>query len=80
MQRRGFLAGILAAGVAPAFVGAKVLMPVQPLVVVPPQPLWLFPTIGDMTATEALRLVPGTCVVIGVRDAGGKVKPIGDTQ
>lgn len=29
MQRRGFLAGIFAAGMAPAFVGAKVLMPVR---------------------------------------------------
>lgn len=32
MRRRGFMAGILAAGVAPAFVGARVLMPVRQLV------------------------------------------------
>lgn len=32
IQRRGFLAGILAAGVAPAFVGSKILMPVKTLV------------------------------------------------
>lgn len=32
MQRRGFLASILAAGVAPAFVGARVLMPVKSIV------------------------------------------------
>lgn len=29
MERRGFLGAILAAGLAPAFVGAKVLMPVR---------------------------------------------------
>ena len=29
MERRGFLAGILAAGFAPAFVGSGVLMPVR---------------------------------------------------
>lgn len=31
MNRRGFLKSILAAGVAPAFVGASVLMPVRKL-------------------------------------------------
>jgi hypothetical protein len=30
--RRGFLAGILAAGVAPAFVGSSVLMPVRRII------------------------------------------------
>jgi hypothetical protein len=29
MQRRGFLGAMLAAGVAPAFVGSKILMPVK---------------------------------------------------
>lgn len=29
MNRRSFLAGILAAGVAPAFVGSSILMPVR---------------------------------------------------
>lgn len=29
MQRRGFLGAIIAAGFAPAFVGAKVLMPIK---------------------------------------------------
>lgn len=29
MQRRGFLQGILVAGVAPAFVGSSILMPVR---------------------------------------------------
>ncbi len=29
MNRRGFLSGILAAGVAPAFIGSSVLMPVR---------------------------------------------------
>lgn len=35
MQRRGFLGAILAAGMAPAFVGAKVLMPVKQIIVPP---------------------------------------------
>lgn len=33
MNRRGFLAGILAAGVAPAVVGSGILMPVRALIV-----------------------------------------------
>lgn len=33
MNRRGFLSSILAAGVAPAFVGSSVLMPVKRLIV-----------------------------------------------
>ena len=32
MNRRGFLAGILAAGAAPAFVGSSVLMPVRKII------------------------------------------------
>lgn len=35
MNRRGFLQSILAAGVAPAFVGSSVLMPVRKIVVAP---------------------------------------------
>ena len=31
MDRRGFLKGILAAGVAPAFIGSAILMPVRKL-------------------------------------------------
>lgn len=31
MNRRGFLAGILASGVAPAAIGSGILMPVRPL-------------------------------------------------
>lgn len=31
MNRRGFLQGIIAAGVAPAFVGSSILMPVKKL-------------------------------------------------
>lgn len=37
MQRRGFLAGILAAGFAPAAIGSGVLMPVKKIV----QPAWM---------------------------------------
>jgi hypothetical protein len=33
MNRRGLLGGILAAGVAPAFVGSSILMPVRQIVV-----------------------------------------------
>ena len=32
MQRRGFLGAILAAGMAPAYVGASVLMPVKQII------------------------------------------------
>lgn len=35
MNRRGFLASILAAGVAPAAVGSGILMPVRPQIAVP---------------------------------------------
>lgn len=35
MQRRGFLSAILAAGVAPAYVGARVLMPVRRVIAAP---------------------------------------------
>jgi len=49
MRRRGFLAGILAAGVAPAAVGSGVLMPVRSL--------YLPPSIGSaITQTSDLVL------------------------
>ncbi len=35
MKRRGFLGAVLAAGVAPAFVGSKILMPVRALALPP---------------------------------------------
>jgi hypothetical protein len=35
MNRRGFLGGIFAAGIAPAFVGASVLMPVKKIIAPP---------------------------------------------
>lgn len=44
VTRRGFLkgmAGILAAGVAPAFIGSKVLMPIKPALVLPPTGLYV---------------------------------------
>lgn len=41
MDRRGFLKSILAAGVAPAFVGASVLMPVRKLIV-PERVVWTY--------------------------------------
>lgn len=37
MDRRGFLRGILAAGVAPAFVGSSVLMPVRTIITPTPE-------------------------------------------
>lgn len=40
MNRRGFLQAILAAGVAPAFVGSSILMPVQKLWVPPIYKYW----------------------------------------
>ena len=33
MDRRGFLGAILAAGVAPAFIGSSILMPVRKIVI-----------------------------------------------
>lgn len=49
MQRRGFLAGILAAGMAPAVVGSGVPMPVKKV--------WTpIPWQGPLTATEVARL------------------------
>ena len=48
MTRRGFLkgmAGILAAGVAPAFIGSKILMPVRELWKPSPQ-IWTHPEGG----------------------------------
>jgi hypothetical protein len=35
MNRRGFLRGILAAGVAPAFIGSSILMPVRKIITQP---------------------------------------------
>lgn len=35
MNRRGFLQSVLAAGVAPAFVGSGILMPVRKLITAP---------------------------------------------
>ena len=49
MQRRGFLAGIFAAGVAPAFVGSGVLMPVRALIL--PD---LYPRAADCLTLEKL--------------------------
>lgn len=40
MDRRGFLQSILAAGVAPAFVGSGILMPVKALLLPARDPLW----------------------------------------
>ena len=47
IQRRGFLGSILAAGMAPAFVGAKVLMPVRAIAM----PAWTY----DELVNEAAR-------------------------
>ena len=47
IQRRGFLAGILAAGVAPAFVGSKILMPVK-AIALPEEGVWIADHMADM--------------------------------
>jgi hypothetical protein len=57
--RRGFLGAILAAGVAPAFVSAKVLMPVR-TIWTPPQelmPLTAGLVTSGMIQREALRIL-----------------------
>lgn len=46
MKRRGFLAGILAAGFAPAAIGSGILMPVRQIVVT--DFTVSFPEIGEM--------------------------------
>ncbi len=48
MNRRGFLSAILAAGVAPAFVGSSVLMPVRSLVL---------PTVEEVVAVSGNTLL-----------------------
>ena len=51
MDRRSFLGAILAAGVAPAFVGSSILMPVRKLFVPPsPWPVDVDLGSGDFTA------------------------------
>lgn len=71
MNRRGFLQAILAAGVAPAFVGSSILMPVKKLVL--PRE---FPGVGD---TVLMRMVPEITVVeyrIGMQLQYEAPKPI----
>lgn len=56
LSRRGFLkgmAGILAAGVAPAFIGSKILMPVKKLAV----PSWRDFTIVQTSASNSSLLM-----------------------
>ena len=47
MNRRGFLSSILAAGIAPAFVKAEILMPVRKVVWTPPRQIELI-QFGDV--------------------------------
>lgn len=66
MQRRSFLASILAAGVAPAAVGSSILMPVRKLVV-PPDTLvggvFEFPVrVGPYSEEERRLLLRGVAV------------------
>lgn len=72
MQRRSFLAAMLAASTAPAYVGSGVLMPVKKLIL-PPEKL-LLPTVGVdfggdaasvvhmMTLSGTLKVAPGDTV------------------
>ncbi|MGE4243704.1 twin-arginine translocation signal domain-containing protein [Ramlibacter sp.] len=55
--RRSFLAGILAAGVAPAAVGSGILMPVRKIVM-PGDVLWRLPR-DVLDAAYVLRIRPG---------------------
>ena len=56
MRRRGFLGAILAAGMAPAFVSAKVLMPVRQII--------LPETAAFETVNSLLRLNPSSLITI----------------
>lgn len=65
MERRGFLGAILAAGMAPAFVGAKVLMPVKSVIVQAQEYVGLVASPGggnrlvtcELVAREALKVL-----------------------
>lgn len=57
MLRRSFLGSILTAGVAPAFVGAHVLMPVRPLIILPPKlPSVVIPFYGTLSPASMLEM------------------------
>ncbi len=58
MERRDFLAGIIAAAVAPAFVKtAGLLMPIKPLIEIPqtfafPEGKWIYDRVGSIYAVS----------------------------
>ena len=76
MNRRGFLQGILAAGVAPAFIGSSILMPVRKIITqsqsqsqsqsLSISPEW-FGFFGAIAAGEAFPPMPRTQVFIGLQ-------------
>ena len=71
MQRRGFLGALLAAGVAPTFVGSSVLMPVRKIIT--PEPLPLQHTV----IFPSFELVEGdTITIAGIFESGrsGRLK------
>jgi hypothetical protein len=62
IKRRGFVAGILAAGIAPAFISSKVLMPVRKIWT-PPTSMANPPLLTiSMITNEALRFLESDLV------------------
>lgn len=62
MRRRGFLASILAAGVAPAVVGSGILMPVKEIITVRGP----FPYTGSEEALATMRLLVEQMVLLNM--------------
>ena len=70
MNRRGFLQSILAAGVAPAFIGSSVLMPVRSLLV-PRDRLSISPTtiiVSSDMKEAALQILTANALWPGIKE------------
>lgn len=84
MNRRNFLQSILAAGVAPAFVGAKVLMPIREIYaptiskIILPNGYLVITNLGDKVTWVGgdVSLHPGQTIEIPTRIAEGIDGPV----
>jgi hypothetical protein len=72
MNRRGFLAGILASGFAPAAIGSGVLMPVKGILVVPKRWEFVLPwSFEGVTVTaQTPHLIVPLCAIHEGHDYG----------